>query len=286
VKQKTKTEIVQPADRAANDAIDNALVPMSSLTAWERALQAPAEQAVNKLGSEVRRLKIAGKVFKSGDDGIYGDYADVIITGFAPAHVYRDQPYSANAEPTEPVCWATAELTESGLPDSDENALRAHPGVPSRQALRCADCRLNQWGTATNGGRGKACSLRMYVTALVVGGEKIGSCANPQACTAVMIDLSSTGQREFVKYVRNLQERGALYCSVISRVTFSDRETYPLPVWEPLAPVPPTFKDRIHALVESSPKLVTASPWALNDVPDDRTETATGASGDDDIPFA
>jgi hypothetical protein len=201
-----------------------------------------------------------------------------VIAGFAIHHVHYPVAYSGG-EPIAPDCWADAPVAAYGMPDPSEDALVPDPRVPHRYAPSCSDCPKNQWGTALGGRASKACPMRMRVALLVLGGEKSGAIQDPRQAVPAILDLSSTAVRPFRKYLARLQDAGAPYFTVISRVGFDQSKSWPLPSWEPIEPVEMRFKPRVRALVEAAPRLVTQSPWPLAN---EATTPATAITSSDD----
>jgi len=279
---------------------DGTLVPGSDLESWEKALLDSTREAAAALGVEVAKLSLRGRTWKVEQE-VYGDFCDVVIACFAPYRSHYVQAYEAGGEPSKPDCWATARiLSTNGLPDSNEDNLRAHHGVTDRHSPACIECEFNKFGSALYGGRGKGCGERIKVAVLVVGGEKTGAIADPRLTTSALLDLSSTARPAFRKYVQRLADMKIPYFSVISRISFDPRRDFPSPIWTPTDPVPSPFKSTIRELVMSGPRLVTQSPWALRDVPDDRESRAPALkkqvdltvhdlpaqpAQDDDLPF-
>src|SRR5262249_10555781 len=119
--------------------------------------------------------------------------------------------------------------------------------------------------------------------------EKLGAIQSAQATIPCILNISPTARTAFRKYLLALQGV-ALYFSVVTRVSFDQKLDWPSPVWTPVAPVPPGFKDVVHGLVDRGPKLVTESPWPLADVPDEPAAGggdggAGGVAPADDLPL-
>jgi hypothetical protein len=249
------------------------------LAPWEVALMGPANGAVRGLDPRIYKLSMKGNTWKIGPE-VFGDFIDLIIGAFAPFRAYYDRAYDATAESATGVCWATAQIGDSGFPCTREADLRAHPGVVKRQSTNCSTCRFDKFGTALSGGRGKACPVRIKVAVLVLGGEKTGAIPDPMLATVAILDLPPTAKPAFANYLRKLQESKYPYFSVVTRVSFDPDANWSSPVYDPLEQVPDKFKERARSLVEKGPELVTTSLWPLANVPDDRGRPSAEAKAE------
>jgi hypothetical protein len=83
----------------------------------------------------------------------------------------------------------------------------------------CAACPKNQWGSAGNGSKGKACKngIRLAVVP-----------PKPTAdTTPLVIDVTPTGVTGFMKYVNLLQNKGVLPIQIITEIDFAKNVDYP-----------------------------------------------------------
>lgn len=120
-------------------------------------------------------------------------------------------PYNPNVR-TNPKCWAFGR---------DDSTLAPSPNSPAIQAPTCADCAQNKYGSAQNGGRGKACA-NTYRIAVVPPDATIDS-------DIAMIKISPTGLDRWRRYVNQTETAFGAggFCKVVTQISFDPNRDYP-----------------------------------------------------------
>lgn len=119
---------------------------------WDEELAKHANKIAATERPAVGRLAFRGGVMTYQGQSIPGNKLNVVILTHAKEHalyqnVIDQRPFDPN-NPENPICFALAQEDGEMIP---------HPQALKKQAPSCADCQYNAWGSAPNGGRGKAC---------------------------------------------------------------------------------------------------------------------------------
>lgn len=130
-----------------------------------------------------------------------------IVVGFARLNVLY--PPFVKGTYKDPFCWAVGEDDKNLMPDPAQ--------VQDIQSDTCTGCPKNQWGTANNGGKGKACANK-YRLAVVAPD------ATPQS-EIMILTVSPTGFRRWTAYTQEVGPGN--FCRVTTVVTFDQTTTYP-----------------------------------------------------------
>lgn len=121
----------------------------------------------------------------------------------------------------------------SAPPDcSSANGVVPDQGVPKKQSNTCINCPRNQWNTAANGGKGKACGdhRRLAVVPLTdIPNEHFGGPMLLRCPAASLQDLSAFDQ----KY----KQQGYPYFAIGVKISFDHQESYPKFVFEAIRPL-------------------------------------------------
>lgn len=130
-------------------------------------------------------------------------------------------PYNPNIRPN-PKCWALGRSDHLLVPSTRS---------PQRQAESCAACALNKFGSATNGGKGKACS-NTYRLAI----------APPDATENSeiwLIKISPTGLARWTSYVKMADASFGTggFCKIITNLSFDPNKDYPSIVFKGIDPI-------------------------------------------------
>lgn len=115
---------------------------------------------------------------------------------------------------------------------SSANGVVPDNGVPKKQSNTCATCPRNQWGTAANGGKGKACGdhRRLAITpAADIPNEAFGGPMLLRCPAASLQDLASFD----AKY----KQAGYPYFSLVVKIAFDPKESYPKLVFSAVRPL-------------------------------------------------
>lgn len=115
---------------------------------------------------------------------------------------------------------------------SSTNGVTPEANSPKKQSALCATCPRNAWGTAPNGGKGKACadSRRMAVVPLPdIQNEALGGPILLRCPAASLQDLAAFDQK--------LSQLGYPYYSVGVKIAFDPAESFPKFVFTALRPL-------------------------------------------------
>lgn len=143
------------------------------------------------------------------DDGTPSSFIDVVVLAENPhqSKLYYIGVYQEGAN-QPPDC-------------ASIDGIKPDPGVPSPQNKVCGTCRHNAFGTAPNGGRGKACQdhirtavlLLPYMTKKIMGGKPL--------IAPVFLKIPPDSLKSWKAYGESLQHRGAPPEAVITRISFA-----------------------------------------------------------------
>jgi hypothetical protein len=100
------------------------------------------------------------------------------------------------------------------------DGIKPDPGVPERQNPNCGDCRHNQWGSALNGGRGKACQDHRRL-AIVLMPYMTKDMLEKPIEDPIFLKIPPGSLGSYKTYGDMLMSRGIPPFSVITRITFT-----------------------------------------------------------------
>jgi hypothetical protein len=135
---------------------------------------------------------------------------DCIVLDHVSANLYYSGAYDAKAL-TSPDCFAIGRVIDDMAPSAN---------APTQQDESCGDCAFNQWGSATNGGKGKACKNTRKL--LVVPADAEGD--NVQQ---YVLNVSPSGIKHYDKYIDMLASSGKHPIQVVTAISFDANEAYP-----------------------------------------------------------
>ena len=163
-----------------NKAIANVdALLQAQLAAIRSKIQAPT-------GKNIKILR-GGEEFEVPGVGIVPAPMRVVVVAFTNRNDFYEDPYDAS-NIVAPRCFAIGEKIAEMTPD---------PTVPEPQAVDCATCALNQWGSE---GKRKACKNQKIVAVLP---------PDNAAADILVVKVSPTGLKEFDGMVSTLAERWA-----------------------------------------------------------------------------
>lgn len=179
-----------------------------------------AEQTKHALTTpKINYLSVKGKIFTL-PDGKTTPKITCVVLDFVRINVLLP-PYNPNIRPN-PKCWAIGR---------DDAALAPPTHCPAIQATICTECPNNKFGTATNGGRGKACA-NQYRLAIVAPDATITSDIS-------MVKISPTGLDRWRRYVVQTESAmgSAGFCRVTTEISFDPNRDYPSLLFHTVDPV-------------------------------------------------
>jgi hypothetical protein len=166
------------------------------------------------------------------------DYPDpktmpVIIIGVAEnlsKTFYADGYVSGNDSP--PDCFSL-------------DAITSDPSSPNRQAIKCAQCPQNVWGSKTSGGgRAKACADQRRLAVVPAGDITNESLGGP-----MLLRLPPTSLANLANYSSLLERRGADFPFVITNLGFEDLE-FPKITFTPVDWISDEQAEQVKAVME------------------------------------
>lgn len=133
-----------------------------------------------------------------------------IVLDFIPLNQLMT-PYNPNVRGIT-RCWAIGRDASNLVPSNDS---------PQRQADSCATCTSNQYGSATNGGRGKACAntYRLAITPADA----------TESSDIWLLKVSPTGQRQWNDYKKLMDAKYGPggFCRGVTKISFDPNREYP-----------------------------------------------------------
>ncbi len=115
---------------------------------------------------------------------------------------------------------------------SSANGVVPDAGVPKRQSQACANCPRNQWNTAPNGGKGKACAdhRRLAITPLAdLPNEAFGG--------AMLLRCPAASLQELAAFDARYKAAGYPYFAMGIRVSFDPKESFPKLLFSAIRPL-------------------------------------------------
>ena len=168
--------------------------PAAELTVFEDQLQKLASQSMMAERSTAGTIFLSAKggVLTYRDEPIAGNSLDVVIIASPVERLYYTQRYDPT-NPAPPVCYAVGP-TLTGL--------KPNPTSPEPQSEFCANCPKDQWGSAANGGKGKACAEKRRL--LITTADSIGSVEAVKMAEVAALRTPVTSVRGFATYLQTV----------------------------------------------------------------------------------
>jgi hypothetical protein len=133
----------------------------------------------------------------------------MVIVDFVNKNLYYTAAYNKNQR-IPPACFAISKDLDGMAPSKNS---------PDAQSEECHGCPMNEYGTAPNGGGGKACrnTVLLALTAADGGTDEV-----------LLLSISPTALSGWNKYVNRLKDEfGHIPIQVITRLSFDPNTTYP-----------------------------------------------------------
>lgn len=156
-----------------------------------------------------RSIQIAGKSFKTPDGTIHTGPMQVIVVDYRNFNRYFTAAYNPNALQGA-KCFAVSK---------DVNAMEPDESVSHPEAENCAVCKQNQWGSALNGGKGKACRNQVRLAVIPPNFDDEDE--------PMMITMSPTALKSWTSLVTKLSGINKLPIEVVTEISFDPVSTYP-----------------------------------------------------------
>jgi hypothetical protein len=154
--------------------------------------------------TELPTIKIihAAQLFEMPDGSTKNEIQCVLL------HTYKQNAYWENVDINNqmPDCWAI---------DYKKGEMKPDAFIEVPQSEECRTCKLNQFGTDTKGGAGKACK-NMRVLFIYVEGY----------CVPCKLSVPPTSLKSVDRYISSFLARQVPYQSVMTRLTLEKVDTY------------------------------------------------------------
>lgn len=115
---------------------------------------------------------------------------------------------------------------------SSANGVVPDNGVPKKQSATCATCPRNQWGTAPNGGKGKACGDHRRIA--IVPADDI---PNETFGGPMLLRCPAASLQDLASFDAKYKQAGYPYFSLRVKVSFDPKESYPKLVFSAVRPL-------------------------------------------------
>lgn len=165
----------------------------TQIALFENELEALAKQ-------EQQAEKATGQAFLSTQSGILsyrdqplaGNSIEAIILASPVERLYYTTRYDRE-NPSGPVCFAMS-TTSTGM---KPNAASTEP-----QSATCANCPKDLWGSAPNGGKGKACAEKRRL--LIMPADSVTSVSNVKLSEVAALRIPVTSVKGFATYLQSI----------------------------------------------------------------------------------
>ena len=241
-----------------NEIIDQAEIDERT----KQLLKEAAERQSAKEQASIPFISLKGKKFAVGDEKLGTKLAVVILANIFD-NSYYDRPYDPNSDEVfPPACFAIYNDVLEAAP---------HENSPAKQSDSCAECVLNEFGSAKQG-KGKACrNGRRILVASVTNGEV-------NLSDLSIINMSPTALKGFSRYAKSINITIQLpLWAVITELSFDEESAYPVLIANFVSHLNTSDVNKIVARFEEFEELVavpydTSNYEALIVAPEDSTK--------------
>jgi hypothetical protein len=166
----------------------------TEIVTYESELAKLAEMSVKaeKNSAGISFITTSGGTMKYRDNPISGNSLEVVVLASPVERLY----YTSRFDPTNsapPVCFALGS-TLTGLKPSHLSE--------TVQSELCESCPKNQWGSATNGGKGKACSEKRRL--FLMTSDSISTVDSVGVSEVAALRIPVTSVKGFATYVQTV----------------------------------------------------------------------------------
>jgi len=137
-------------------------------------------------------LSTKGAILSYRDNPIANNQLEVVILSSPVERLYYTSRYDPT-NPAGPVCYAL------GPTMSD---LKPNGSAPEKQCDTCQGCPKDQWGSSTNGGKGKACAEKRRL--LIMTADSVESVESVNAAEVAALRTPVTSVRGFATYLQKI----------------------------------------------------------------------------------
>jgi len=190
-----------------------------------------------------KRISTKGGVFTlPGGETNKGPIHSIIIDSIRQNNFYKSA-YNPN-ESAPPECYSIGR-------NIDEMKPSANTSEPQFDGL-CKDCPKNQFGSATNGGKGKACTNNLNLALLPEDFEA--------SSDLLSIRVAPTGLTSWNKHVRTLASKGLDPIQVVTEIAFNPDVSYPTLVFKADNPVDSDKLGILAPFMQSAQLMLESEP--------------------------
>jgi len=166
--------------------------PANQIALFEDQLAAMALETVKAEQTGAAFLSTKGGVLTYRNNSITDNKLACVILASPVEHLY----YSERYDPTKvvgPKCFEIGAIA---------TGLKPAPNVEAPEHTSCEGCSKNEWGSATNGGKGKAC--RETRRMLLIPADSIGNAAAVEAAEVAALRPPVTSLKNYASYVQTI----------------------------------------------------------------------------------
>lgn len=120
----------------------------------------------------------------------------------------------------------------------------------------CKDCPKNQFGSTTNGGKGKACTNNLNLALLP---EEFDDNSD-----LLLIRVAPTGLTSWNKHVRALASKSLDPIQVVTEIAFNPDVSYPTLIFKADAPIDPDKLSTLAPFMQSAQQMLESEPSSDN----------------------
>lgn len=182
----------------------------TALTPIRELLQKELSQTAQCVDTgDLPRITTGGKVFTLPNGVVHQGPLQCVILDFANINAYFPNPYDDRRRDA-PVCTAYAKFIHDLVPD---------PGAEQPQALSCAECDKNRFGSAPNG-KGKACSNKVRLAIAPI--DKLDAVPD-----IMLIDVMPSALRNWAAFLDRCRVEEKPYLELVTEIFFVPTLSYP-----------------------------------------------------------
>jgi hypothetical protein len=163
-------------------------------------------------GDSIQRIRVDNRTFIFPDGQKVPRELTVVVLDWAYNYQYYSKPF-VEGQKSFPDCFAVGQTQRDMVPSQNSPNIQ-NDGNP------CATCWANQFETAPNGGKGKACQNRITLACMLYDEE-----SGPED-GIFLISISPTGLKHWGKYNAKLQEHNLVPAQVVTAITFDESNRY------------------------------------------------------------
>jgi len=196
------------------------MTTQNALINYDEEFARIAEETRSALTSNTSNfISTKGKLFTFGDGRSPNNFDCIVIDYIRVNNLMP--PFNASKQ-NRPKCWAIGRA---------DHLLTPSDNSPQKQADACSTCASNKFGSATNGGKGKACSNTYRLAVVPPDATKDSD--------IWLLKVSPTSLARWTHYVKltdaNFGAGG--FCRVITNMSFDPNKDFPSLIFKTVTPI-------------------------------------------------